>query len=107
MANGLRGSVVNARRPSAARASLRIDPTLPHALVGLVLAAGDAGTARRPRPRANDARRRPLPSRLPSAIATEVPPNILYRRYPLVTSLLVELDELRRAGIVPPSRRNR
>jgi hypothetical protein len=45
-----------------------------------------------------------LPRRLPIAISNEVAPNILYRRYPLVTSLLVELDELKRVGIVPPRR---
>jgi hypothetical protein len=40
-------------------------------------------------------------------IAVEMPPNIVYRRYPLVTSLLVELDELRRLGVVPRPRRVR
>ncbi|HSP95944.1 MAG TPA: hypothetical protein VL049_01690 [Candidatus Dormibacteraeota bacterium] len=107
MANGTRGSVVDAPRPAATRRTLRSDPTLPRALVDLVFATGDAGTARRPRRRLGDAPSRPLPRRLPSAIATEIPPNILYRRYPLVTSLLVELDELRRVGAVPPIRRGR
>lgn len=107
MANGLRGMLANARPPISARTSLRTDPGLPRALVNLVLASGDAGTARRPRRRAGEAPRRPLPRRLPSAIAAEIAPNILYRRFPLVTSLLVELDELRQTGIVPPSRRGR
>jgi hypothetical protein len=47
----------------------------------------------------------PIPRRLPAPLRAEMPPNILYRRYPLVTSLLVELDELSRATIVPPRRR--
>jgi hypothetical protein len=107
MPNGTRGTVVDARRPVATRHTLRSDPTLPRTLVDLVFATGDAGTARRPRRRASQAPRRPLPRRLPIAIATEIAPNILYRRYPLVTSLLVEIDELRRVGALPPTRRGR
>ena len=91
---------------------LRSDPTLPRTLVDLVLASGDAGSARAPRQRLGELRpaERPRPSvpdHLPAAIAAEMPPNILYRRYPLVTSLLVELDELRRVGVTPPTRRGR
>jgi hypothetical protein len=107
MANGTRGSVVDARRPVATRRTLRSDPSLPRTLVDLMFATGDAGGARRPRRRGSQAPRRPLPQRLPSAIATAIPPNIVYRRYPLVTSLLVELDELRRVGALPPTRRGR
>ena len=104
MANGNRGSVVDDRRAAAPRRTLRSDPTLPRTLVNLVFASGDGGTARRPRRRGE--RPRPaLPRRVPTPIATELPPNILYRRYPLVTSLLVELDELRRVGALPPNRR--
>lgn len=103
MANVPRGSALDGRRPGP-RTSLRSDPTLPRALVNLVFAAGDAAASRRPRRRSTAAPRRPLPRRLPIAIANEIPPNILYRRYPLVTSLLVELDELRRVGGVPPRR---
>lgn len=92
------------------RRLLSADPTLPRALVELVLASGDSAGARAPGRRADAApadRARPaLPHRLPAAIAVEMPPNILYRRYPLVTSLLVELDELRRVG-APPTRRGR
>jgi hypothetical protein len=83
---------------------LRVDPSLPRALVSLVLASRDGARARRPRARTKTVHR-PLPRRLPSAIAAEFPPNILYRRYPLVTSLLVELDDLRQMGILRPVRR--
>lgn len=88
---------------------LSADPTLPRALVELVLAGGDPASARAPGRRADAApadRGRPaLPHRLPAAIAAEMPPNILYRRYPLVTSLLVELDDLRRVAPSPRRRR--
>ena len=107
MANGTRGSLVDARQPVATRRTLRSDPTLPRTLVDLMYSTGDAGAARRSRRPAGQVPRRPLPQRLPRAIATEIPPNILYRRYPLVTSLLVELDELRRVGAAPPTRRGR
>src|SRR5262245_19185222 len=104
MANGNRGSVVEDRRAAAPRRTLRSDPTLPRTLVDLVFDSGDGGTARRPRRRGE--RQLPLlPRRLPLPIASELSPNILYRRYPLVTSLLVELDELRRVGVLPPTRR--
>ena len=104
MANGPRGSVVDARRYAVTGTSLRMDASLPRALVNLIFATGDAGTARRPRRRGSAAPRRPLPRRLPIAISNEIAPNVVYRRYPLVTSLLVELDELRRDGSVPPRR---
>jgi hypothetical protein len=102
MANSVRGSVDTRRLTT--RTSLRFDPSLPRALVKLVLVTGDTGIARRPKSRPTSAPRRRLPRRLPIAISNEVAPNILYRRYPLVTSLLVELDELKRVGIVPPRR---
>lgn len=93
------------------RASLSSDPALPRTLIELVLATGDAGSGRPPRQVAGATAmrqaRRPRPPRLPSVITVEMPPNILYRRFPLVTSLLVELDELRRSGAVPPTRRRR
>jgi hypothetical protein len=104
MANGPRGSMADPRRYAVTGTSLRMDPSLPRTLVNLVFATGDAGTARRPRRRATAASRRPLPRRLPIAISNEIAPNVLYRRYPLVTSLLVELDQLRRDGSVPPRR---
>jgi hypothetical protein len=116
MANGSRlltGKARDARTSARARTRrpLDADPILPGALVNLVLATGDLGSARPSRRRAGGgpkARPRPpVPRRLPSAITVEMPPNIVYRRYPLVTSLLIELDELRRAGIVSPSRRGR
>jgi hypothetical protein len=110
MANGNRVNASDARRaPVLRRGALSSDPTLPRTLVSLVYATSDTGQARpQRRPEAAAAaRRRPLPQRLPTAIAAEMPPNILYRRYPLVTSLLVELDELRQFGVLPPTRRGR
>ena len=114
MANGrLRASEMRAAQEAPLKRTSRLlsgDPTLPRALVDLVLATGDAGPAPRPRLgelRAPERPRPSVPDRLPAAIAAEMPPNILYRRYPLVTSLLVELDELRRVGVTPPTRRGR
>jgi hypothetical protein len=116
MGNGSRPLIGKVRdAPASGRARTRrplnADPILPGALVNLVLATGDPGNLRPSRWRAGvgpKARSRPpVPRRLPSAITVEMPPNIVYRRYPLVTSLLIELDELRRAGIVSPSRRGR
>ena len=98
MANSNRVSDAVAHAAGSDRSGrlLRVDPSLPRTLVEAMLSAaapgasGSAGTAERARPQ--------LPRRLPAAIAAEMPPNVLYRRYPLVTSLLVELDELRSPG---------
>lgn len=104
MPNGLRGSVVNAPPVRRVGRSLRSDPSLPRTLVGLVLAgSADAGARES---RQSTAPARPLPRSVPPAIAAEMPPNILYRRFPLVTSLLVELDELRH-GVIRPTLRRR
>lgn len=105
MASSTRDTVALRRRLVGSGHSLRSDPALPRTLVELVLASSDAGTARPTQRGAGEPARRPLPRRLPRAIAAELPPNILYRRYPLVTSLLVELDELRGLGVPPPPAR--
>ena len=110
MGNGNRVNSAGARRAPVARRAFSSDPSLPRTLVSLVFATPDVGQARLQRragATATTVRKRPLPRRLPTAIAAEMPPNILYRRYPLVTSLLVELDELRRVGVLPPTRRGR
>lgn len=93
-----------ARQPR--RRALVGDPALPQALVQLVLAAEAAAPAQRQAADAPRGRSRmPIPHRLPAPLRAEMPPNILYRRYPLVTSLLVELDELSRVAGAPPRRR--
>lgn len=102
MAKPTPGVVADPRRTVVSGRSLRSDPSLPRTLIELVLATGDADAARPAARPAGGPPRRSLPRRLPRAIAAELPPNILYRRYPLVTSLLVELDELRRVGAPPP-----
>ena len=110
MGNGNRVNSADARRAPVSRRAFKSDPSLPRTLVSLVFATPDVGQIRRQGrsgETAATARKRPLPRRLPTAIAAEMPPNILYRRYPLVTSLLVELDELRRVGVLPPTRRGR
>jgi hypothetical protein len=107
MGNGNRINSADARRAPVSRRAFRGDPSLPRTLVSLVFATPDVGQIRRQGRTGDAAPKRPLPRRLPTAIAAELPPNILYRRYPLVTSLLVELDELRRVGVLPPTRRGR
>lgn len=101
-ARGASGDSADRRR----RSLLAGDPALPRTLVQLVLTDESPVPAQRqaadaPRGRAG----LPIPRRLPAPLRAEMPPNILYRRYPLVTSLLVELDELSRAAVVPPRRR--
>lgn len=91
------------------RGGLRADPGLPRTLVDLVLTsdpmAAPAPAQRRAAEPPYGRPAAPIPHRLPRPLRAEMPPNILYRRYPLVTSLLVELDELARlTGGTPPRR---
>lgn len=106
MATSFRSRNATQRAAVGPRRSLRSDPTLPRTLVDVMLTAESASQSAQRRP-AEASRTRvalPIPRRLPRALRGEMPPNILYRRYPLVTSLLVELDELIGPAAPPPRR---